>query len=155
MASRLAPLYKRAMRSWFLAVLLLGGCNAGPLPDEATPTAPETSAPLSPGTVPVRIGEQGANFAACGIRGVVTATGAPVRGAPFEEATVAGTLDEGRSLFVCTRSIDQRWLGVVVPAAADPADGCGVASPVPTRRGYDGSCLSGWVPAATIRARAG
>ncbi|MFV0625047.1 hypothetical protein ACBY01_13705 [Sphingomonas sp. ac-8] len=103
----------------------------------------------------MRIGEQGASFAACGIRGLVTDAGVPVRAAPFEEATVSDTLDEGRNLFVCTRSLDQRWLGVVVPAAASPEDGCGVASSVSSRRRYDGPCLSGWVPAAAIRARAG
>jgi hypothetical protein len=144
------------MRSWLFAVLLLAGCNSGSLPDDTdtTPGAVATSAALSPGTSPVRIGEQGPSFAACGIGGVVIAASAPVRAAPFEEATTTATLEQGRALFVCTRSIDQRWLGIVAPAAEAPQDGCGVTTPVPSRRGYDGPCLSGWVPAATIRARA-
>lgn len=143
------------MRSWFLATLLLAACNSAPLPDEAGRQTPEqTATALSPGTTPVRIGEQGPSFAACGIGGVVLAPAIPVRAAPFEEARVAGTLEQGSPLFVCTRSIDQRWLGIVAPPAATPQDGCGVASPVAGRRSYDGPCLSGWVPAAAIRARA-
>jgi hypothetical protein len=145
------------MRSWLLAVLLLAGCNSGSLPDDDTDTSPEavaTSAALSPGTTPVRIGEQGPSFAACGIGGIVIAASAPVRAAPFEEAALTDTLEQGRPLFVCTRSIDQSWLGIVVPAADAPQDGCDVTTPVPSRRGYDGPCRSGWVPAATIRARA-
>jgi hypothetical protein len=145
------------MRSCLLAVLLLAGCNNGSPPDQDIETAPvavETSAALSPGTVPVRIGEQGASFAACGIGGVVVAASAPVRAAPFEDATVTETLEQGRPLFVCTRSIDQRWLGIVAPAAETPQDGCGVTTPVPSRRGYDGPCVSGWVPAPTVRSGA-
>lgn len=144
------------MRFWFTAaVLLLAGCNSSPLPYEngTSPSASATVEALSPGAVPVRIGEQGPSFAACGIGGVVLAATIPVRAAPFEEAEDIEALAQGRSLFVCTRSIDQRWLGVVVPPAASPDDGCGVTSPVSGRRGYDGDCLSGWVPAAAIRAR--
>lgn len=143
------------MRPWFLAALLLAGCNNSPLPEEDfRPAAEQTSAPLSPGTRPVRIGEQGPSFAACGIGGEVIAPTIPVRAAPFEEAAVIDAIEKGRTLFVCTRSIDQRWLGVVVPPAAAPQEGCGVTTPVAGRRPYEGACLSGWVPAAAIRARA-
>lgn len=143
------------MRSWFFAALLLAGCNNSPLPEEdLRPADEETTAPLSPGTTPVRIGEQGPSFAACGIGGDVIAPTIPVRAAPFEEASVTDALEQGQPLFVCTRSIDQRWLGVVVPPPTTPQEGCGVTSPVGGRRPYEGACLSGWVPAAAVRARA-
>ncbi|MBB3909779.1 hypothetical protein [Sphingomonas desiccabilis] len=143
------------MRPWFFAALLLAGCHNSPLPEEdLRPAAEQTTVPLSPGTMPVRIGEQGPSFAACGIGGEVIAPSIPVRAAPFEEASVTDALEKGRPLFVCTRSIDQRWLGVVVPPAAAPQEGCGVTSPVGGRRAYEGACLSGWIPAAAVRARA-
>lgn len=112
---------------------------------------------------PVTIGEDGPQLDACGSLGQVMRVGAKglaVRAAPFAEAQAVATLAEGDRAFVCTRSFDQKWLGVVVPPApaadngAEPAD-CGVASPVERKQPYAGPCVSGWVASASVRLIAG
>jgi hypothetical protein len=122
---------------------------------------------------PVTIGEDGPRLDACGALGVVKAPGGSgaldMRAAPFGEAKLLGTLGAGTRVHVCTRSIDQRWLGVVVepvPApppednaagnviAPEPVD-CGVSSPVEAKRAYAGPCRSGWVSSAFVQLVAG
>ena len=119
---------------------------------------------------PVTIGEDGSRLDACGAMGQVTRAGGAglaVRAAPFAEAQEGARLAEGGRAYVCTRSIDQKWLGVVVPPAAvgagpasapdnetDAVD-CGVSSPVESKQPYDGPCVSGWVASAYIRLIAG
>ncbi|EAT08930.1 hypothetical protein NYF14_06445 [Sphingobium sp. 10 DY56-G10] len=112
---------------------------------------------------PVTIGEDGPRLDACGVMGQVTRAGGnglALRAAPFAEAKSVATLEEGARLHVCTRSIDQKWLGVVVrPAPADgdgtPAVDCGVSSPVDRKQAYEGPCASGWVASAYVRLVAG
>ncbi|MCC4232116.1 hypothetical protein LL253_05335 [Sphingobium soli] len=111
----------------------------------------------------VTIGEDGPRLDACGVMGQVTRAGGnglALRAAPFAEAKSVATLEEGARLHVCTRSIDQKWLGVVVrPAPADgdgtPAVDCGVSSPVDRKQAYEGPCASGWVASAYVRLIAG
>ena len=111
----------------------------------------------------VTIGEDGPRLDACGVMGQVTRAGGnglALRAAPFAEAKSVATLEEGARLHVCTRSIDQKWLGVVVrPAPADgdgtPAVDCGVSSPVDRKQAYEGPCASGWVASAYVRLVAG
>ena len=112
---------------------------------------------------PVTIGEDGPRLDACGVMGQVTRAGGnglPLRAAPFAEAKSVATLAEGARLHVCTRSIDQKWLGVVVrptPAEGDSAPplDCGVSSPVDRKQAYEGPCASGWVASAYVRLIAG
>jgi hypothetical protein len=135
---------------------------------------------------PVTIGEDGPRLDACGATGVVRGPGADgtldLRAAPFAGAQRVAVLAEGSRVHVCTRSIDQRWLGVVVqPALPEPAPGpgadntavngaangtesaakapqatdCGVSRPVEAKRAYDGPCESGWVSSAFVRLVAG
>ena len=117
-----------------------------------------TSEPMKPGTRPVQIGEGGPAFAACATVGRVvniSATGEtylPVRAAPFLEADEVSRLPNDTRLLVCTRSIDQRWQGVVVPPADAPGTDCGVSAPVASRRPYSGPCISGWVASAFVLA---
>ena len=108
---------------------------------------------------PVTIGEDGPRLDACGVMGQVTRAGGnglALRAAPFAEAKSVATLAEGARLHVCTRSIDQKWLGVVVrptPAEGDSAPplDCGVSSPVDRKQAYEGPCASGWVASAYVR----
>ncbi|PZU59055.1 MAG: hypothetical protein DI547_07365 [Sphingobium sp.] len=120
----------------------------------------------------VTIGEDGPRLDACGALGVTRGPG-PTRAldlhaAPFADAKRTGTLAPGTRLHICTRSLDQRWLGVVVqplpvPPAADPLANavevapvdCGVSSPVESKRGYEGPCDSGWVSSAFVTLIAG
>ncbi|MEG3125781.1 hypothetical protein [Sphingomonas sp. GB1N7] len=114
--------------------------------------------PMMPGTRPVRIGEGGPAFAACpNVARVVNIsaegeTYLPVRAAPFLEASEMLRLPNDARLLVCTRSIDQRWQGVVVPPASAPETDCGVGAPVASPRAYAGPCVSGWVASAFVRA---
>lgn len=109
--------------------------------------------PVAPAT-PVRIGEAGPAFRACQAAGSPRDAGGapvPVRIAPFEGAAVRGRIGPGARMFVCSRSIDQRWLGVVYEPAGTLSPGCGVSVPVPHRANYAGPCGSGWVSSAAVR----
>ncbi len=154
------------MRIWPVLLLLpLAACDArdpldtnnGALPrTETNAVAPEI---VTPSVRPVRIGEAGPNFAACATRGTVVNTGGeptlPVRGSPFADAEpVGGGLAEGSRLIVCTQTIDQRWMGVIVPPAEAPESDCGVAVRVSSPRAYEGPCVAGWVNTAFVRSTA-
>ncbi|MBC7985449.1 MAG: hypothetical protein H7X93_02075, partial [Sphingomonadaceae bacterium] len=75
----------------------------------------------------------------------------PVRAAPFANARQSDALDNGDAVFLCARSHDQDWFGVVYDEAGEITGACGVSEPVPSRRAYDGPCRSGWVPSAFVR----
>ena len=155
-----------------LAVLMLAACSKSSdvleeLPNSSLAGAaredvPETRLESSLAR-PVTIGEDGPRLDACGAMGQagrVGAKGLPVRAAPFADAKEMARMSEGGRAWVCTRSLDQKWLGVVLAAepssdnASEPAD-CGVSEPVDRKQPYDGPCLSGWVSSAGIRLIAG
>lgn len=141
------------------------------------PAARETD---SPPPQPVRIGEGGPRFDACQAVGRVQGRGAlDVLAAPFDDAEQVDQLAEGQNVWICTRSIDQQWFGIVYdeeagtpeprpdengvetrnpPPAMIPSRGpgdCGVSSPVRSKRVYDGPCKSGWVESTFVRLIAG
>ena len=149
-------------RAFLLLVLGLAGCGEAVKddhfandvrPERATPTVSKADA------VPVRIGELGANFDACGAAGTTRNLAAeaalPVQAAPFESAEQVGQVASGTRFFVCSRSHDQRWLGIVYDPGGELAPTCGVSSPVTSRRNYDGPCRSGWVSSAFVKLIAG
>lgn len=164
-------------RHCLLLPLLLAACSDSrdvmeELPNSSIAGAPREDVPESRMKAaiarPVTIGEDGARLAACGTVGLVRGLGAgrslDLRAAPFMEAKQIAALPEGTRLHVCTRSLDQRWLGVVVmpprepltdetgTAASGPAPlDCGVSAAVERRRAYDGPCASGWVSSAVIQ----
>ena len=108
---------------------------------------------------PVRIGELGPNFEACSAagttRGLKPGEALPVRWAPFDEARETGSVAGGARFFICTRSLDQKWFGIVYDEGGTLAERCGVAEPVTRRRDYDGPCRSGWVESAFVKVVAG
>lgn len=108
---------------------------------------------------PVRIGELGPNFDACGAVGTTRRVAAgealPVLAAPFSTAAQTGSLPSGGRFFICSRSLDQKWLGIVFDEAGGIASGCGVDRPAPSRRAYAGACRSGWVSSALVKTIAG
>lgn len=148
---------------------------ADELPNSSLAGAPREDVPESrmdaPLARPVTIGEDGPRLDACGALGQVMQAGArglALRAAPFADALEIDRLRNGDRAYVCTRSIDQKWLGVVVqPAPATPvaneagnqssgeAVDCGLSSPVERKAAYDGPCVSGWVSSAYIRLIAG
>lgn len=152
----------KAMRRLFLLpVLLLAACEEPPIANGYGSTTPryerpiESKSNLDKAVVAVRIGELGRNFAACNAQGEVreraTRGAMPVRAAPFDQAQQKGQLPPGSTFFICSRSIDQRWFGIVYDAAGKAGANCGVSSPVGDRRDYEGPCDSGWVASAQVR----
>ena len=145
------------------ASLLAAACGEAVKDDHFSQDLKQQEAPPPaasvPDAVPVRVGEMGANFDACGTAGTtrhLEAGGAlPVRLAPFEAAAETGRMAAGARFFICGRSHDQRWLGVVYSDAGELAAECGVSSPVTSRRDYAGPCRSGWVPSAFVKLIAG
>lgn len=166
----------KAIAMFLVLPLVVAGCAD---PEPARQRAPGGqaagerlgTAEPSPSARPVNIGEGGPRFAACQGRGRVGGLRGGelvVRDAPFDSARKIGALGDDTPVFVCTRSLDQQWLGVVVapvsdaalaesndPAAqtaAAPATDCGVTAPVRAKRPYDGPCLSGWVDSTFVAA---
>ena len=142
-------------------ILMLAGCGDAVKDDHFAAEVKEEAepAPVQPGALPVRIGESGPSFAACGTAGTTRHLGVgeqlPVRAAPFEAAAQAGGIAAGTRFFICSRSLDQRWMGVVYDESGTLAPGCAVSSPVANRRAYDGPCKSGWVSSAFVKLIAG
>ena len=144
-----------------LLCLLLAACGE---PAKVADRTDDPAANLSADTVtaearPVRIGELGANFAACGAAGTTRNLKAgealPVRIAPFDNAAEAGSVPSGARFFICTRSLDQKWFGIVADGSGTLAESCGVSEPVTRRRDYEGPCRSGWVQSAFVKVIAG
>ncbi|HEX9931987.1 MAG TPA: hypothetical protein VGB08_04020 [Allosphingosinicella sp.] len=156
-------------RSAALAALLFAAaaCDevAGPQAAGGGSTTPRyeraADAGLTPGDMPVRIGELGPNFPACYAmarfrdRVVAENEAVPVRAAPFDQARETTRLAASAQFFICTRSHDQRWLAAVWDEAEGASPDCGVSQPVSARRDYGGPCRSGWIPATLVRFESG
>ena len=108
---------------------------------------------------PVRIGELGPNFAACGAAGTTRnlkpGEALAVRSAPFDNAEESGSVAARARFFICARSLDQKWFGIVHDEDGSLAERCGVTEPATRRRDYDGPCRSGWVQSAFVKVIAG
>lgn len=115
-------------------------------------------APVTP-AVPVRVGELGPNFDACTAvgttRNLEAGAGLPVRSAPFDSAGETGTVAAGGRFYICTRSHDQKWFGIVFDQSGALSPACGVSAPLTARRPYDGPCRSGWVATPFVKLIAG
>ena len=148
-------------RTLLLLCLVLAACGEAAKVADRTAQDNEAAAEsaVTPESRPVRIGEYGANFRACGQAGTTRSLKAgetlPVRFAPFENAAGTGTVASGARFFICSRSLDQKWFGIVFDEGGTLADRCGVSEPVTRRRDYDGPCRSGWVQSAFVKVIAG
>jgi hypothetical protein len=148
---------------------LLAGCGEQAANERAadgstTPpyVRPDTDPSVLGETVtPVVIGDPGPSFAACGTSGAIRsrATGAPVpvpvRAAPYDRAAQIDALQPGASFFICSRSQDEAWFGIVYDEGGQASERCGVSGPVPNRRDYHGPCAAGWVSSASVRLSSG
>ncbi|HEX8480765.1 MAG TPA: hypothetical protein VF650_02545 [Allosphingosinicella sp.] len=150
------------MRRLILLCLLLSACgDPAVVADRTAEQSPAAADPgiRTPQSRPVRIGEHGANFRACSstgtTRGLKTGEALPVRSAPFENAAVTGSVAFGARVFICGRSLDQKWFGIVFDEGGSLAERCGVSEPVARRRDYEGPCRSGWVQSAFVKLIAG
>ena len=162
------------MRALLIPLLLLSACSKSTdiyeeLPNSSLTGAPREDVPESrmdaPVARPVTIGEDGAGLDACGTLGVIIAVGdnslpVELRAAPFSNAKSRGRLAPASRVYICSRTLDQKWLGVVldsasVPGNNDPGKECGLTSPVDRKQPYAGPCPSGWVSSAYVRLIAG
>lgn len=150
---------------FMLAPLALWACGE-PIRDDhysngaqSQAAAPAVPRPPVQQQAPVRVGELGPNFDACAAAGttrhVDPGKTLPVHAAPFDDAAETGAIAAGQRFFVCARSHNQKWLGVVYDESGTLAERCGVSSPVTARRDYAGPCRSGWVGSAFVRLVAG
>lgn len=152
-----------AQRVAILLLTMLAGCGERPSMNESgegSTTPPYVRAANDPSLLanmvqPVGIGELGSNFAACNARGTTRDRGVPeavpVRAAPYEQAEQIAVLDPGAQFFICSRTYDQRWFGIVYDEGGQASERCGVSAPVAERRNYGGPCAAGWVPSASVR----
>jgi hypothetical protein len=146
-----------------ILLLCLGLAGCGEPATVADRTAQDnqaaTEAAVTPESRPVRIGEYGANFRACGqagtTRNLKAGEALPVRSAPFDNAGETGSVPSATRFFICSRSHDQKWFGIVFEEGGTLAESCGVSEPVTRRRDYDGPCRSGWVQSAFVKVIAG
>ena len=147
----------------FLPLLLLAACGDPAVVNESgqgsttPPYVRQDSDPSLLGNMvqPVRIGELGPSFAACNARGSTrnrtSVAPIPVRAAPFAEAGEIDRLAAGAQFFICSRTNDQRWFGIVYDEGGQAAERCGVSEPAATRGNYSGPCAAGWVPSSAVR----
>jgi hypothetical protein len=149
-------------RAIFLSALILAGCGEGVKDDHfarKVETERSDPAPPNPGLVPVRIGELGPNFNACNAAGtsrhLQPGEKLQVRAAPYDVAEETGAISAGARFFICSRSHDQRWLGVVFEESGSLSAACGVSRPITTRGVYQGPCRSGWISSAFVKQIAG
>jgi hypothetical protein len=150
------------MRPILFLCLILSACGepatVGNRAAQDNEAAPEADV-VTPGSRAVRIGELGPNFRACSAAGTTRNLKAgealPVRSAPFDNAGESGSVAGGARFFICTRSHDQKWFGIVFDEGGSLAEQCGVSEPVTRRRDYDGPCRSGWVQSAFVKVIAG
>lgn len=144
-------------------VLLLAGCgertpNAGGVEGSTTPPyvrEQTDNSLLGQLQTPVRVGELGPSFAACNARGATRDRGGAepitVRAAPYESAGEIDRLAPGSEFFICTRSQDEHWFGIVYDEGGHATERCGVGGPIVPRRDYMGPCAAGWVSSARVR----
>ena len=148
--------------SILLLLLAMAGCGqpAGNETAQGSTTPPYVRPESDPSLLanmvqPVRIGELGPSFAACNARGAIRERGGaepvPVRAAPYEQTQAIASLAPGDEFFICSRTNDQRWFGIVYDEGGRASDRCGVAAPVEERRIYRGPCAAGWVSSAAVR----
>lgn len=130
--------------------------------DASNPTGRTARVDSEPGARAVRIGEGGPRFDACQAVGKVAdlrSAQLDVLIAPFDSAAKKDALDLGEMVYICSRSHDQQWFGIVYDntTASDAAGAgdCGVSSPVRTKQNYDGPCKSGWVESNFVKLVAG
>lgn len=151
------------MRSLLLTLTLtltLAACGQ-PVPKGNGAAEINASVPdvVTPEPMAVAVGELGASFDACSAAGTTShvepGDTLPVRAAPFDNAAPTGNVAAGARFFVCSRSLDQRWFGIVYDDGGALAQRCGVSGPVPARRAYAGPCRSGWVASASVKLTGG
>ncbi|NNC71734.1 MAG: hypothetical protein HKN78_02545 [Sphingomonadaceae bacterium] len=141
-----------------MAGLLLAACEPNVEQNSGTGTAPLNRGEVTDSrelVQPVVIGESGPRFNACQATGLIRSVAGngelPVRAAPFDRAAQRDTLTNGDRVYICNRSHDQSWFGVIYAQNGELSGSCGVSAPVASQRRYDGPCRSGWIASAFVQ----
>jgi hypothetical protein len=92
----------------------------------------------------------GSDGAACPLQGTVAGlrggSTLAVRAGPGTGFARVDRLANGSRVYLCDRSGDAGWVGIVYGAAD-----CGLAAPITPPRAYAGTCQSGWVRSNYLR----
>jgi hypothetical protein len=72
-----------------------------------------------------------------------------VRNGPGTGFERVDRLANGTRVFLCDRSGDAGWVGIVY--ASEPGADCGLSAPITPARAYNGACRSGWVRSNYLR----
>jgi hypothetical protein len=148
-----------AFLPFLLPMLALAACGQAVPVGNSTTAGEEAPDTVTPAPVAVRVGELGPNFEACAAAGSTRHLAAPetlpVRASPFDNAAQTGAVAAGGRFFICTRSLDQKWFGIVYDPGGALAPRCGVSDPVASPRAYAGPCASGWVSTPFVKMIAG
>lgn len=105
--------------------------------------------------VPVMAGGE-ADYDACGALGEITGANSAdgkhldVHSGPALTFASVGTLRPGDHVYLCEEK--DEWMGVVY---GDTDSGCGVSTPWPERKAYEGPCKAGWIPGTHVKIIAG
>jgi len=146
-------------RLLLLSLISLAACGQGVPVGNLTSSDEAASDRIAPEPAPVRIGELGASLEACAGAGTPRRLQAgetlPVRSAPFDNAPQTGNVAAGGRFFICSRSLDQKWFGIVYDPSGTLAERCAVSEPVAFKRAYAGPCESGWVSSPFVKMIAG
>jgi hypothetical protein len=146
-------------RPVLLLFLALAACGQAAPVGNSSVEGEDVPDTVTPAPVPVHVGELGPNFEACAAAGstrhLASPETLPVRTAPFDNAPQTGAVAAGGRFFICTRSLDQKWFGIVYDPAGALAPRCGVSDPVASPRAYAGPCASGWVSTPFVKMIAG
>jgi hypothetical protein len=112
-----------------------------------------------PESQPVRIGELGANFEACGAAGTTRNLKAgealPVRSRRSTMRRRPAASPQARASSSARAASTRNGSESSSTKAARSPKRCGVSEPVTRRRDYDGPCRSGWVQSAFVKVIAG
>ena len=94
-----------------------------------------------------------AHASACPLRAVVTglrgSSQLSVRAGPGTGFARVDRLGNGAHVFLCDRSGDAGWVGIVY--AGDNGADCGLTAPIKRPQAYAGACRSGWVRSSYLR----
>lgn len=146
-------------RLLFPLCLALAGCGQSVPVGNAAENQAVVPDVVTAAPVAVRIGELGPSLAACTAAGttrrVESGETLPVRSAPFDNSDQFDAIPAGGRFFVCSRSLDQKWFGIVYDEGFALQPRCGVSDPVPARKPYSGPCKSGWVSSPFVKLIAG
>ena len=109
----------------------------------------------------VMIGQDGADFDACGGYGEITGLNPDgdnflaVRAGPTTQASKVDELHQSDPVWLCDATADGEWIGIVYGESSGPDRDCQVGENLSKPVAYHGPCRSGWVSSRYVTLIAG